>query len=229
MTARPASTLLLLRSVDAPVEVLMIKRSPDLFFGGWWVFPGGSVEPIDREKANLALLDGVDDPDEGAWMLAALRETAEEVGLFLTKPLLAKPRRNDVFRSIREAGALFDGSAVAYLSNWVPPDIVPKRFDTRFFVAEWPSDQQPVPDGVEVSECEWVVPREMLSRDHHEYRLVLPTIKHLELLSTFASPAQAMAHAQSVDVITIKPRPVKVGDVLEMLLPGEDGYDEAGP
>ena len=228
MTARPASTLLLLRSGDAPLEVLMVKRAPELWFGGWWVFPGGSLDDSDRRPSNLELLGGVDDPADGAWMLAALRETAEEVGLCLTNPPLGELRRADVYGSVRDAGAHFDGASVAYLSNWIPPEIVPKRFDTRFFVAEWPTDQAPEPDGVEVLECEWVSPADMLGRDHGDYPLVMPTIKHLELLSTFDSPADALAHAHAVDVTPIQPRPVTVAGAVHLLLPGEEGYDGAG-
>ncbi len=54
MSARPASTLLLLRSGEAPVEVLMIKRAAELFGGGWWVFPGGTITAVGDSPPPVA-------------------------------------------------------------------------------------------------------------------------------------------------------------------------------
>jgi 8-oxo-dGTP pyrophosphatase MutT (NUDIX family) len=61
---RPAATVILLRE---PYAVLMVRRNPQLaFMGGFWVFPGGKVEP-----------------EDGTPEQAARREAAEEVGIEL--------------------------------------------------------------------------------------------------------------------------------------------------
>ncbi len=231
MDARPASTLILLRAAAAPLEVLMIKRAAELFGGGWWVFPGGAVDDADRHPDAAPLLSGVEDAEARPWILAALRETAEEVGLCLSRPPIdpAVLDRSNIGRTLTEQGAAFDGAAVAYLSNWITPLEVPKRFDTRFFVAEWPHPIDPVPDGAEVVDCAWVAPASMLDRDRDAYPLIFPTIKHLELLAEFSSPQAVLTHARTTPVEPILPRPIDGGGFRRLLLPGDPGYAEAGP
>lgn len=46
--ARPASTVVLLRDSPEGLETLLLRRNKALLFaGGYWVFPGGALEPQD--------------------------------------------------------------------------------------------------------------------------------------------------------------------------------------
>jgi 8-oxo-dGTP pyrophosphatase MutT (NUDIX family) len=71
---RPASTVVLLRETVQGLETLLLKRNKALLFaGGYWVFPGGALDPED-----LAAAGG----DEArASRIAAAREAREESGL----------------------------------------------------------------------------------------------------------------------------------------------------
>lgn len=70
---RPASTVVLLRDGASGIETLLLKRNKALVFaGGFWVFPGGSLDPED-----LAAADG---DEEHASRIAAAREAREECG-----------------------------------------------------------------------------------------------------------------------------------------------------
>jgi 8-oxo-dGTP pyrophosphatase MutT (NUDIX family) len=72
VTPRPSASLLLLRGGDAALEVLLVQRTPKArFMGGFWVFPGGAVEPGDRAAAD----------EDGAHRAAAVRELAEEAAI----------------------------------------------------------------------------------------------------------------------------------------------------
>ena len=72
--ARPASTVVLLRDSDSGLETLLLKRNKALLFaGGFWVFPGGALDPED--------FDGVGDDEAAASRVAAAREAQEESGL----------------------------------------------------------------------------------------------------------------------------------------------------
>ena len=51
----------------------MVRRPPRGFFGGAWVFPGGTVDPGDRAEEDNDL--------DQALRRAAVRELAEEVGM----------------------------------------------------------------------------------------------------------------------------------------------------
>jgi 8-oxo-dGTP pyrophosphatase MutT (NUDIX family) len=69
---RPSASLLLLRGGDDALEVLLVRRTPKArFMGGFWVFPGGAVDPGDRAGTD----------DDGAHRAAAVRELVEEAAI----------------------------------------------------------------------------------------------------------------------------------------------------
>lgn len=71
--AIPAATLVLLRpGGDGALEVLMLKRTSSVAFGGMWVFPGGRIDPEDYPA---------DGDVHAAARNAAVRETREEAGI----------------------------------------------------------------------------------------------------------------------------------------------------
>lgn len=207
MTPRPASTLVLLRATGGRMETLMIKRQAALFWAGWWVFPGGSLEPADHRPENRELVVGTAPAEDIPWIAAALRETAEEVGLCITQPGALPPRgeSDDVYGWLRRSGARLDGERAVLLSNWVTPAGVRKRFDTRFYVAEWTGSGEPRPDAAEVAEAEWVAPAVMLGRERADYPLIQPTFETLELLARFDSPQAVMEFARGREVAPVHP------------------------
>jgi 8-oxo-dGTP pyrophosphatase MutT (NUDIX family) len=72
VVARPSASLLLLRGGTRALEVLLVQRTPKArFMGGYWVFPGGAVDPADRAGTD----------DDGAHRAAAVRELAEEAAI----------------------------------------------------------------------------------------------------------------------------------------------------
>lgn len=66
----PAATIVPLREGPSGLEVWLMRRHRSLVFGGFWVFPGGKVDPVDQSA---------DDP----LIAAAIREMQEETGLTL--------------------------------------------------------------------------------------------------------------------------------------------------
>lgn len=71
--ALPASTIMLCRDFEGEFQVLLLRRSKQLnFAAGFWVFPGGKVEPAETEQ-------GKDDLE--AARIAAVRETKEETNV----------------------------------------------------------------------------------------------------------------------------------------------------
>lgn len=73
---RPASSVLVLRDGEEGIEILFVRRSPELkFMGGAWVFPGGTL-----------LADDGDAEHDLAWKMAGARETFEEARIKLDEP-----------------------------------------------------------------------------------------------------------------------------------------------
>ncbi len=72
---RAASTVALLRPAPQGIEILYLQRNPSLRFqGGYWVFPGGRIDPDDAH--------GSEQHDAApAARRAAVREASEEAGL----------------------------------------------------------------------------------------------------------------------------------------------------
>jgi 8-oxo-dGTP pyrophosphatase MutT (NUDIX family) len=73
----PAATVVPLRDGRAGLETLLLRRNARLeFAGGMWVWPGGRIDPADRDPAG---------PDDlvSAARRAAVREAAEEAALVL--------------------------------------------------------------------------------------------------------------------------------------------------
>ena len=92
-----AATVVLLRDrADAPPDVYLLKRAASMAFaGGFYVFPGGRVDPRDADAeiawvgpsaAEWARRFGSDEAEARALLCAAVRETFEESGVLLAGP-----------------------------------------------------------------------------------------------------------------------------------------------
>lgn len=74
-----SATLILVRDNEQQLEVLLMRRHPDLrVLGGYWVFPGGAFEQVDERADEISTAKN-----------AAVRETLEETGLSVTTDLQA--------------------------------------------------------------------------------------------------------------------------------------------
>lgn len=146
---KAASSLVLLDMREAVPRVLMGRRNANLrFMPGKFVFPGGRVEASDAEIAaadslsqsvatQLAKRNRRDAPTPDALALAAIRETFEETGLLIgakaTPPSQPIPQGWKDFVSL---GFLPRIGHLSFLARAITPPHLPRRFDTRFFVAD---------------------------------------------------------------------------------------------
>ena len=112
-------------------------------------------------------------------------------------------------------------------SRWITPEEVKVRFDTWFFAAEAPAGTEARPDGSECVDARWLTPAAALAAHaQDELALVFPTIKHLELLSRTGSVDETLAAARSRPVEPVMPKVTVRDGSAQVLLPGDDGYDE---
>lgn len=125
---------------------------------------------------------------------------------------------------------LGDDAELHAWTRWITPEVVPVRFDTYFFVGLAPAHSPPRPDGREVDDAGWLSPRRGLERHRAgELELVFPTIRTLETLLPFATAAEVIEAARDRVVEPILPRVAGTRGDHRVLLPGDDGYEEAGP
>jgi 8-oxo-dGTP pyrophosphatase MutT (NUDIX family) len=248
--ARPAATILLLREGVEALEVFMVVRHHDIdFAGGALVFPGGRVEEADRELAERVEdcpNPGALDTDALAFRVAAIRETFEECGVLLARPVgsdalidAATLRRlEDQHRGALNAGSIgFDavlGSEVllpatdllVHFAHWITPASMSKRYDTHFFLAEAPAAHLAVHDGREAVRSVWITPaRALAAAAAGEYKLVFATAKNLEKLGRSGTVREAMAAARRAGVVTVQPTGTKLESGKRLMrIPAEADY-----
>ena len=189
-TPRPAATVVLLRpgrgvSPPAP-EVLLTQRPASMVFAGdLHVFPGGRVDagdadprgfarsPLTPADAATALGGGIDPVAALASHVAALRELFEEAGVLLADPLPSvedlEPARRRLLGgevSLADVAEELDlrlrTDLLAPIGHWTTPPIMPRRFDTRFFVADLPDGARPSFEVDEVIAHRWLTATDAL-------------------------------------------------------------------
>ena len=242
--ARPAATILLLRDGAKGLEVFMVVRHHAIdFAAGALVFPGGRVEDSDHA---LAARLGATDVGATAFRLAAIRETFEECGVLLARTVGAdavidadtllrveNEHRAALNASKIEFGTILDAHGLVpatdllvHYAHWITPSHQPKRYDTKFFLAEAPAEHVAVHDGHESVDSIWISPNDALTgTEEGRYILVFATQLNLVKLSRFATVEQAMDAARSSTVVTVLPRATKLDATRrKLLIPIEAGY-----
>lgn len=218
--ARLAASLLLVRDGEGGLEVLMLRRAEhgNDQRSGAAVFPGGVLEPADREAHRFVV--GATDAALSAryglragmldHAVAAVRECFEEVGLLLAcddfgRAAEPQPAWGHWRQRLQQGEATLaqmcqaldlrlDLRHLACWSHWLTPPGTPKRFDTRFFMAPAPAGQVAEADLGEALELMWLTPAQALE-PARELKLLPVTQRTLRDLSVFASAAEALAAA----------------------------------
>ncbi len=220
----------------AGIEVFMVRRVVQSeFMPDVYVFPGGSVIPDDRsleENASLCapVAPSIADP-EGRTTLgkglraAAIRELFEEANVLLTyrdKHILAigedivtrfetyrlalNERRGLLSTIVQTEQLVLATDALAYFAHWITPEGMPKRFDTHFFLATAPSQQEALYDQLETSEGFWFQPTEVIERfQRGEIPVAFPTFQQIKDLSVFKSVGEALEATRTRYVPTHTP------------------------
>lgn len=238
--ARPAATVILLREGPRGPEIFMVRRHHQIdFAGGALVFPGGKVAP---EDIRLAQAHVPDDP-LGSFRLAAIRELFEETGLLLaesaagTTGASAEPTdrlRTELVQAGIDFPTLLDRLGMRAtpelllpFAHWITPEMVPKRFDTHFFLARMSGEAILSHDGGETVDSLWITPREVLSAGTEGHHTVIwPTRMNLQKLAQHETVEALWAATEAAPVVTVLPRLVQTPQGQRMCIPEEAGYPE---
>ncbi len=209
--AHPAATLVIFDESQpaAPPQLLMVRRASTMAFAaGAAVFPGGRVDPDDRDlAARHATVHGLD-PADAAARVAAIRETVEETGLIvgLTENAIAHAA---AMRAQMVAGTVFsevlaqydvaiDWAALTPFARWRPNFAHARTFDTRFYIARLAGSRPQLDvDRGENSALFWLDATTALAKaDAGDLHVIFPTRRNLERLALFDTHAAACADAQ---------------------------------
>ncbi len=242
---RTAATVVVMRDSPSGIEVLLLRRAErGDHSSGAWVFPGGVLDAQDRDCA--AFCGTLDDAAASASMglteggldyyVAAIRECFEEAGLLLASgadghllnlageigtemgPWRSRLHRGEATMAqfCSHFGLTLATDRLAYFSRWVTPAIRAKRWDTRFFFAIAPTEQESAHDEIELVEQLWLTPADAIARSE-SLKLLNPTRYTLETLSGFATTAEMMAHARTPRTVAL-PMP-RIADGPQGMLP----------
>jgi len=252
-TPRPASTVLLLRDshrAEREIEVFMMVRHYQIeFVSGALVFPGGSVDANDREIiTHPELYSGNEgfDPQSLSFRIGGIRETFEESGILLarqrgSKELIDAKRAGEIEQKYRTA---LCENKVTFLevtresqielaidlmvpyAHWITPEMMPKRFDTWFFLAAAPPDQVGTHDGKESTDSIWLSPREAVEGgESGRFSVPFPTVRNLIRLGKHQTVQSALDDSRGRPIVTVLPKVVTIEGGRRLHIPAEAGYD----
>ena len=111
-------------------------------------------------------------------------------------------------------------------AHWLTPEVEPKRFDTRFFVAVLPAGQRTRDVGGEADRVAWMRPTDaVVGNERGEMMLMPPTLAALKDLSAHPSVSAALAAVEQREVRRITPKLIlDEADKLQFLLPDHPAY-----
>lgn len=245
-TPVPAATIVMLRE-RAELEMFMVVRHHQIdFASGALVFPGGKADPQDFDEALIDHLDGAAaDPDMRAMQVAAIRESFEESGVLLARPAgsdslvdAERLRALSPYQSSLHAGEIsitefaqrehlrLACDTLHHFAHWVTPPMMPKRFDTHFFLAAAPEDHLAVHDGSENVDSTWInAGRAVEEAKAGKRTVIFPTMRNLERLAGYRTIAEAFDDAARTPIVPILPWTEQRDDGNYICIPADVGYE----
>ena len=218
---RLAATILLVRDNDHGREVFMLQRPGGGDFPDLHVFPGGKVDAADFVPELVTDIDdleasgmlGVEAGGLRYWV-AVIRECFEECGVLLADrdgELFAPGSDREAARFeehrhslvagemdfatlCRSEGLTVRGRRAYYFSHWITPEVSPRRFDTRFFIAEMPSGQVTNGHAWETADEAWIAPH--LALEHvaaDRWQMISPTLITLQSILAYPDVGAMLA------------------------------------
>jgi 8-oxo-dGTP pyrophosphatase MutT (NUDIX family) len=252
---RHAATVVLLRDRGSGPEVYLLRRTASMgFAAGFFVFPGGSVDPRDQDIADEAWIGPPprswakaltsDEPLARALVCGAVRETFEESGVMLAGPdadsvvadtsgddweadrLALLDRSLSLAELLRRRDLVLRADLLRAWAHWITPEVEPKRFDTRFFVAAMPDGQRTRDVGGEADRVAWLRPADALAaQEQGEMSMLPPTMATLTDIAAYETVDDVLTAGLQRDVTPVMPKVLlDTDDKIRFLLPHDPDY-----
>ena len=242
----PAATIVVLRQREE-MEMFMVVRHHQIdFASGALVYPGGKADDNDFDPRLVEFMDGAaEDQDMRAMQVAAIRESFEECGILLAREAgserivsAERLRALEPYRTSLHAGEVsitefvsreelrLAADALHHFAHWITPPIMPKRFDTHFFLAVAPEDHLLVHDGTENVDSVWITPAQAIADEQAgERTIIFPTLRNVERLAKSATVEAALEEAAQQPIVPVLPWTEKRDDGMYLCIPTDAGYD----
>lgn len=247
-----AAVMLLRDTQSGLEVFMVRRSAKSAFMPDVYVFPGGVVMEEDRSievagqlcvpaRATAADPEGRTRLGHGL-RVAALRELFEEANVLLAytpeqRMLAIDEQALARFTTYRRLFHQQQGSMEAlllseqlvlaseqlhYFSHWITPEASPRRYDTHFFLAQAPGEQEAMYDQIETSDGIWIGPGAALARyEAGKFNLAFPTIYQLRELAAFPVVRAALGTADQQYVRTQRPVMIEEDGQTQIILPEE--------
>jgi len=213
---RHASTVILIRQVGEELQIYLLKRNlKSRFMAGNYVFPGGTVDRQDRntdfwkshvdmdlESLTRQLGGNLSGEEALSYGVTVIREMFEEAGVFLAHR--KNQNKEDIKRlcflrtssglskgwleDLVDDGWILELSRLGRWVHWITPELMPQRYDTRFFMVFMPDGQICTPDFIETTHGIWINPEKGIAGNlKGDIPLSPPTLVTLHELFKFSS------------------------------------------
>ncbi len=243
----PASTVLVIRDGIDDIEVFMVVRHHQIdFASGALVFPGGKVDENDLNPKlrKYTISSNEINDQELSYRIAGIRECYEEADVLfayeendseiISNERLAKlikwrekfnNKEGSMYDFAVEENIKFNLDNLIPFAHWITPQMMPKRFDTYFYIAEAPKDHLGSHDGKESVDSIWITPKQALDDCYSKKRtIIFPTRMNLEKLSRFKTVKEALEKIKKETIITVEPKIEKNNDGVFLTIPENAGY-----
>jgi len=202
---------------------------------------------ITLDEAQTAIGRAISPEESFAHWIAGIRELFEEAGVLLAydqkgKLLQLKDReererflhyreslqkdKTSICEMAQKENLLFALDQLHYYAHWITPEARSERFDTRFFLARYPSGQEATHDQKETTAGAWLTPRRALEENlNGEVVLSPPTLKTLEDLSRFRSIEEIFHSLKREDIQPILPILTKISNSPVLIFPWDAEYE----
>ena len=221
---------------------MVVRHHQIDFASGALVFPGGKADEQDFAEDLAPYLQGAaDERDLRAIQVCAIREAFEECGILLAyEPdgsFIAGDRLQQLdhyrvplnngeislLEFLRTERLTLACDSLVHYSHWITPDMMPKRFDTHFYLVKAPDDHLAIHDGYESVDSVWITPAQAMADAVSGSRtIIFPTLKNIEKLAGFGSVADALEFDHKI--VPVLPWTEKREDGNYLCIPPEAGY-----
>jgi len=224
----PSATIIVGRERPQGFEMFMVVRHHQIdFASGALVFPGGKSNPADHEPEIRKFCAGADahSDDDLALRVAAIRETYEESGILLAVTadggeLVSGERlkgmkhyrqqlvdeKIGILDFLKAESLILAINHLTLFAHWITPEMMPKRFDTHFYLAKAPEDHLGVHDGLESVDSLWITPSQALAENEAgDKTIIFPTRMNIQKLGRSNTLSEAIDTARNSDIVTVQP------------------------
>lgn len=195
---RLAVSVVLMRNSRHGVEVFVQRRALTMdFAAGVVAFPGGRVDAVDSSYSAVGseLLDS----QASAWS-----RTSVSVDVSKARHNSARLLSAAVREVAEECDVVLQPEALVPWANWITPEVLPKRFDTFFFVSAIGPKLEPKHVTTEATSSQWMPVRKLLLDEAAgRLKLLPPTLAILDELAVVNTTEQVLSMKRPIESVCL--------------------------